>query len=1467
MAKKNIGEAVVKLYNNNGGPLDGRTYFELEQSETIESLFSNLPSGYKIGEEITILLQNGTVEKYKVTGLERNYISDYELIQEPKDLKYSDNTSFLNSDNEIDIDTLKLKNIPELQPVSMLDGFYYTISNNTPWEGQILTTPIYHINNQYLEISIPSVLPKPSNLGEFSQSLINAYPALEDKQLEISIFNINKCSNGYLSSNSSYKFKIPLDITSDKTVIKIEDGINLECGIGIQTNYQLTIALPENEPNISDYRVVLSFSNIQDVSGKIDKISNFTSGNLPKLNSEGNLVDSEISANSILTKVTGTNLNGKLVTLDANGNITNSGESLSDLRAELDEEYIPKPSTDPTDGQILSYDENDGTKWIDNTTVHIKYAATDTPTENQMHNSIQSGDLYIGIYSDNNLSDSTSYTDYEWSKIVGIDGINGMSAFEIWKEETSRPTATKAEYIADLQTKVVRWIPVVYEATAASATIGDTVTFTTAPSNPIDGAIVLMPNAGSGATASMMFAVSSDGQTPATYTYTYIGDLDVDTTGLLDISDMDGTELKNPTSAQVAKATDVMQLSAKLEGVTLSESKVTNWADWYPSGESTGYYNILSGSPVWSTNVNFCTTRITIPEGIKRVRFDGCNYPFSTIKPCYGFADINGDLMINTLKPYYDATKENGNDIDILIDVPDGAAYFLCLYKMFWSSNPQTNYVTQNKFYIYLQSGDNVDDLLTNITGKDIVTISDIIPNSIAGLYQIRRITNINSEDTAFYRSQYANSYIRGLSDYHGLKLKVINSQNNSNPALFVILKKTVQNLSYGTTLTLSQLVNQGYLSSYHNISENIWESAREVPANGGVVELIIPDDAYSIIATGKPIGSEQSNIGSLLLENIEHRDGVLDDFKREVEEMINDGEDETDLKLEVTEKILPSYKSIYIGNTYIYFVDGNSMRTWFVYVKQGEKIRIEKDFGEGANVVVKYGLAPKNKPPYRMQGVEEMVDYPILFNSYLDGNLDKLEVEFTAETDDVFFWVSYLKANGVPSFYRIKSIQSLQDALTTKSPLIGSMTPHWYGEVGEIIANVNYLECSQFASDEIKLVTNYNFSLNTHMRLLIKMTNANTHATPKLNINNTGAKEIWYNGAIASNENTWSAGEVLDVYYDGTKYIAISHGNVSTNEQGVETIIDTDIQAMQVSDVYAIYNSLITNNPLWIREESPIGTATLDNTLEIKHYVVGYQKHFLTYDYVSVETSSNNKIYNDNGVNHDMPHIIIDAGIHGDEKAAVLGLAKAIEEIVTSTEPWAMYIKTNFIIDVIPVVSPYTFNAGTRYMQPPYEDPNDPNRDYDTFTWNESKVMKDFVRSVNARCFIDCHNLNNATPKKRMFVSYPKGGIHTQQAIELSMRLSSMMSQLIPSTYNYPTDPKVWFKINQDESDYSVRTLAAFMGEMKGILSFTLESPRNNNYNNGSNTDAGKHCTSNAAILMSTLVENVLPAVGALVM
>ena len=91
--------------------------------------------------------------------------------------------------------------------------------------------------------------------------------------------------------------------------------------------------------------------------------------------------------------------------------------------------------------------------------------------------------------------------------------------------------------------------------------------------------------------------------------------------------------------------------------------------------------------------------------------------------------------------------------------------------------------------------------------------------------------------------------------------------------------------------------------------------------------------------------------------------------------------------------------------------------------------------------------------------------------------------------------------------------------------------------------SHVNYTTCGSNAGDQVKLISDDGFELSTHLRLLVRMTNTNTNATPKFNINNTGIKDVWYNGAVASDTNTWSAGEVLDVYYDGTKYITNTHG------------------------------------------------------------------------------------------------------------------------------------------------------------------------------------------------------------------------------------------------------------------------------------------------------------------------------------
>lgn len=88
------------------------------------------------------------------------------------------------------------------------------------------------------------------------------------------------------------------------------------------------------------------------------------------------------------------------------------------------------------------------------------------------------------------------------------------------------------------------------------------------------------------------------------------------------------------------------------------------------------------------------------------------------------------------------------------------------------------------------------------------------------------------------------------------------------------------------------------------------------------------------------------------------------------------------------------------------------------------------------------------------------------------------------------------------------------------------------------------YAVCSSVASIASKSINRTNFELSDNCRLLVEMKNANSAASGvTLNINDTGAKPLFYNGNPVSASNTWQAGDILDVFYDGTNYRAIRFG------------------------------------------------------------------------------------------------------------------------------------------------------------------------------------------------------------------------------------------------------------------------------------------------------------------------------------
>ena len=100
-------------------------------------------------------------------------------------------------------------------------------------------------------------------------------------------------------------------------------------------------------------------------------------------------------------------------------------------------------------------------------------------------------------------------------------------------------------------------------------------------------------------------------------------------------------------------------------------------------------------------------------------------------------------------------------------------------------------------------------------------------------------------------------------------------------------------------------------------------------------------------------------------------------------------------------------------------------------------------------------------------------------------------------------------------------------------------------GGGGGSSANPQYGTCSTAASTYTKDVVCDGFELETGARIVVKFANANTQASPLLDVNGTGAKNIYVNGAaVSSSENQlkWTAGALLSFVYDGTVWHLEDH-------------------------------------------------------------------------------------------------------------------------------------------------------------------------------------------------------------------------------------------------------------------------------------------------------------------------------------
>lgn len=96
------------------------------------------------------------------------------------------------------------------------------------------------------------------------------------------------------------------------------------------------------------------------------------------------------------------------------------------------------------------------------------------------------------------------------------------------------------------------------------------------------------------------------------------------------------------------------------------------------------------------------------------------------------------------------------------------------------------------------------------------------------------------------------------------------------------------------------------------------------------------------------------------------------------------------------------------------------------------------------------------------------------------------------------------------------------------------------------VATNIAYGTCSTAAATAAKVITisgNTNWALAAGSMITVKFTYTNSASNPTFNVNETGAKKVWYNTALITTSNLGYAGTAnrpMNFVYDGTQYVFV---------------------------------------------------------------------------------------------------------------------------------------------------------------------------------------------------------------------------------------------------------------------------------------------------------------------------------------
>lgn len=355
---------------------------------------------------------------------------------------------------------------------------------------------------------------------------------------------------------------------------------------------------------------------------------------------------------------------GNFSSFDENGNVVDSGNKASDF-API-EQAVPNGDTEDV-GKILEKQAN-GFGWIDK------------PVDGD-----DAYGVYVKQYDEQHPDDPQHQSEDFMSRDEWLEYNRGKSAREIYNKENNT-NYNDAQFIEAIKSNYpMKYVE--YDSNAYGASNPSSISSIT-PSATTEGKLWFMPNNDN--TETKLFITVNNGTVDEPdYDWYNMGVVDVPNNVLTE--EMVDNECVDGATDEPASAKAVMDLKAKLEGVTASESKATptSTGDVGKFIKPDNTEGSVSGWQWGEFNV----------AGCKSVRFLALDYISST-NPSSGWLFLDDSDNIKRGEKYTH-TADSTTTKELVIPVPEGATKF--------KTNIAGNALTDN-FYCYLQSGDTVKD-------------------------------------------------------------------------------------------------------------------------------------------------------------------------------------------------------------------------------------------------------------------------------------------------------------------------------------------------------------------------------------------------------------------------------------------------------------------------------------------------------------------------------------------------------------------------------------------------------------------------------------------------------------------------------------------------------------------------------------------------------------------------------------